>query len=110
MTLFAASSWPFVVLFVLPVLFSLLFLAFRFSQNQRQRVVNMLVGVLGLVGGFAVMGYWVVPLDRRLEDFGAILIPLAMAVGAAVSIGLSAMIRRGLSHMTRQSCRSDRTE
>jgi Na+/proline symporter len=94
MMLLAASSWPLGVLIALPVLGVLLFSAFAFAHNSRQRIANMLLGTLGSVAALIAFVVYVEHVDnRRLEDYIPILAPVTMTVGAVIGVVLSVVIR-----------------
>jgi hypothetical protein len=92
-TLLAASSWPLGVLIALPVMGVLFFSAIKFAHNSRQRMANMLLGLLGSIAGLVAFVVYVEHEDRWLYDYAPVAAPVAMMVGAAMGVAVSVVIR-----------------
>ena len=94
MTPFAASNWPFSVLLVLPVVGVLPFMAVKFARNSRQRVTYILFGTLGAIMGMAA---YMDHADRHFEGYTPVAVAVAITIGAALGVAVSAAIRRGVA-------------
>ena len=94
-SLLAASIWPLGVFLAVPVALALFLSAFRFAKNSGQRLVNMVVGLLGAVASLIVL---IVYLERTpnpwIEDRIPLLASSVMTFGAALGVVLSVLIRK----------------
>lgn len=92
----AASSWPFVVPIVLPVVAALFFLAVRFADNSRQRITNMLFGLLGSLAASLVLRYVVDVSENRWLIEGQwrlVVAPVTLTIGAVFGISVSITLK-----------------
>jgi hypothetical protein len=109
--LFAASSWPAAVLLAVPVFVLLFGLAFTFARNSRQRLANLLLGLLGSITVMWLSLWYLFEASQipllRCDDYIPIVAPTSLTVGAAIGVGLSVVVRKCLSLLTHTSQQSD---
>jgi hypothetical protein len=108
--LFAASSWPFAVLLAAPVFAVLLVLAYSSARTSWQRLANLLFGLIGSVTVMAFALWYlcdisgIPPLTQ--DDYIPVVAPASMAVGAAMGVAVSALVRKSLAMLV---CRRRRS-
>lgn len=98
-TLFAASSWPFVILLAAPVLVLLFLSAHAYAHNARQRIANQLCGFLGCMASMIFLrlitktpgNEWLIEGDIRII-FVAISTSIGAVIGVAVPVCLRAVV------------------